>query len=328
MVAKAPSQWLSGKGPDVKLSAADQQRAGAFMHSRARPLEQALYAFHFEGAGREGVLDALAAFQNADGGFGRGVEPDLAFGGSSVICTVRAMELLAEVAAPPDCPLVRGGIDYLLGAYDPQAQVWEIVPRAVNDGPHAPWWHYEDAGQAAIWGGYLVNPRAEVIGCLYDYAALVPPALLREVTDSLLGHLESCGGLKDRHEIACCLTLVETAAVPTRLRERLVAHLRQPVARAVERDPAKWDGYCFRPAGYMSAVRSPTSPFADMLAADVERSLDHTIQHQQADGSWAPTWSWGEAFPDAWEQANLAWKGILTVRSLRLLASFARLEAF
>jgi hypothetical protein len=311
------------------LSIATQTKAAAFLKDFARPLERALYGFHFRSAGREGVLEALAPYQNADGGFGHGVEPDLASGASSVICTVRALELLAQVGAPPRHPLVGGAVAYLLAACDPATLLWEIVPRPVNDEPHAPWWHYDDdsAKQSAVWGGYRVNPRAEVVACLYSYASLVPPDFVRRVTDSLLTHLEGQAEPKDMHEIACWLTLIETAATPPALRERLVERLRPAVAHAVQRDPAKWDSYCLRPAGYMAAVRSPQSPLAEGLAEDVDRCLDFLIARQQPDGSWVPTWSWGEAYPAAWEQARRAWQGILTLATLRTLRAFGRLEA-
>lgn len=310
----------------MKLSVASQGRAKAFMESKARPLERARYAFHFGGAGPAGVLQALAAFQNDDGGFGHGLEPDLCVSDSSAVATTLALQTLAQVSAPPENPMVGRAIRYLLARFDPQAEVWEVAPRTANDAPHAPWWHYDDHGQAERWGGYLLNPRAEILGCLYDYAALVPPDFLRRVSDSVMAHLEGLSGLKDMHEIRCCLTLAETPSLPDEFRRRLVSRLEAPVAQAVERDPAKWGKYCLKPAGYMAVVRSPASPFAKLLAKEVELNLDYEIQRQHADGSWLPTWSWGGSFPEAWEQAKLAWQGILTVRMLRLLAAFGRLE--
>lgn len=140
----------------TKLMVADQRRARDFVRSKARPLEQALYGFHLERAGPEGVLAALAGFQNTDGGFGHGLEPDLALPGSSVICTTRSVQMLAEVGAPANHPLVAGGIRYLLATYDHPNRVWEIVPRSANSFPHAGWWHYDvpglrDPAPAARW---------------------------------------------------------------------------------------------------------------------------------------------------------------------------------
>lgn len=309
----------------MKLSVAGQQQAKAFIKSKARPLEQSLYAFHFEGAGPEGVLRALESIQNADGGYGHGVEPDLPMPGSSAICTTRALQVLAKVGASPASPLVSRAVRYLLDTYDPKAQVWKIVPRSVNEGPHAPWWHYDDHGQAEKWGGYLVNPRAEILGCFSAFAAAVPSNFLRTLTEAVLEHLENQPGPKNMHDITCYLNLLETSTMPGQFRRRLLVKLEPAVAAAVERDPAKWDQYCLKPAGYMGVARSPASPFAGMLVKEVELSLDHEIERQHTDGSWLPSWSWGQ-FPEAWEQAKLAWQGILTVQTLKMLASFGRLH--
>ena len=310
----------------LKLTKAKFTAARNFILSSARPLERALFHFYFESGPAQEVLDELRHFQNADGGFGYGVEPDLPMADSSVINTVRCLQILAMVRAPSENPMVRDAVRYLLDAYDPETAVWEIVPRVVNRGPHAPWWHYDDEGQAAKWGGYLVNPRAEVLGCLYDFADLVPKNLIVSVTDLLLAHLESHPDMKDMHEIACYLELLETRSLPEACCERLAVGLAQPVAGAVQRDPDKWDGYCLKPTGYMGVVRSPGSPFAGMLDAEVDLSLDYDIRRQQPDGSWHPNWTWGDAFPDAWKQARCAWQGILTVKMLKTLASFGRLE--
>jgi len=309
----------------LKLTKAKMAAARDFILSSARPLERALFHFYFESGQEQEVLDELRHFQNADGGFGHGIEPDLPMAGSSVIGTVRCLQILAAVRAPSENSMVREAVRYLLDTYDPKIGVWEIVPKAANDGPHAPWWHYDDDGQAAKWGGYLVNPRAEVLGCLYDYADLVPNDMITSVTDLLLAHLESHPDMKDMHEIACYLELLESRSLPDSLRGRLAAGLAQPVAGAVQRNPAKWDGYCLKPTGYMGVVTSPASPFAGMLAGEIDLSLDFDIRRQQTDGSWFPNWTWGEAFPDAWKQARCAWQGILTVEMLKTLASFGRL---
>ena len=42
----------------------------------ARPLETARWEYIFEGASSDRVMKYLSAFQNEDGGFGHGIEPD------------------------------------------------------------------------------------------------------------------------------------------------------------------------------------------------------------------------------------------------------------
>jgi hypothetical protein len=75
----------------------------------------------------------------------------------------------------------------------------------------------------------------------------------------------------------------------------------------------------------MGVVRSPDSPFAAMLAREVQQWLDFGIGRQQTDGSWHPTWSWGNDHPQAWAEAKLAWQGILTLEMLLILRAFGRI---
>ena len=50
--------------------------ARTFIYRNARPLDIVRWQYHFENGSKEEVLTALAAYQNADGGFGHALEPD------------------------------------------------------------------------------------------------------------------------------------------------------------------------------------------------------------------------------------------------------------
>ena len=151
------------------LSRAALKQAETFLRTQARPLEQALFATFLRGASEDWALSELAAFQNSDGGFGHGLEPDLQIPGSSILATTVALQRLRELPAAADHPLVVGAMRYLLDTYDSSALAWPFVPPQVDDAPHAPWWQYDaDLSQ------YLANPRAEIVGYLFDYPDLVP----------------------------------------------------------------------------------------------------------------------------------------------------------
>src|SRR5437588_625353 len=51
-------------------------KAREFTLANARLLEQRAFATLFEGAPAQGIVDALRGYQNEDGGFGHGLEPD------------------------------------------------------------------------------------------------------------------------------------------------------------------------------------------------------------------------------------------------------------
>ena len=52
-------------------------RARNFLQLHARPLEKAFFSLAFEAGSVDPVLTELQKYQNADGGFGLALEPDL-----------------------------------------------------------------------------------------------------------------------------------------------------------------------------------------------------------------------------------------------------------
>ena len=98
----------------MQLSIEAQNAARVFVNSQARPLEQALYAFHFQGGEADAVLAALSSFQNADGGFGNGLEPDVQLANSSAIVTTVGLQHLRDLKAGADNLPVQQAMAYLL----------------------------------------------------------------------------------------------------------------------------------------------------------------------------------------------------------------------
>jgi len=306
----------------MKLSRADQETARAFIQQRARLLEQNLFAYHFQDGTSEDVLAALAEFQNPDGGFGNALEPDLRLPASSAIATTVGLQILREVQASSDHPLVQGAIQYLLDTYDAENQVWPIIPPAAADAPHAPWWNYSE-NLAEQWGGFLGNPRAEIVGYLHEHAGLVPAGLRDRLTIAVVDHLEESFPEMNMFDLMCYVRLTETRSLPGDGRELILPRLQEVFDRLVARNPDQWSEYCLKP---LEIADSPDSPFASGLAREIDLNLDFEIERQQPDGSWAPAWSWGDNYPETWPRAEGDWKGVLTVRTLRVLKNFGRLE--
>ena len=68
-------------------------------------------------------------------------------------------------------------------------------------------------------------------------------------------------------------------------------------------------------------VESPEDPLAPELQDDLLQYLQFEIRQQGTDGAWQPFWSWGRD-DENWKRAEQAWKGILTLRFLRVLKNF------
>jgi hypothetical protein len=298
-----------------QLSSAAQSKAAAFLKNEARPLEQKLYAYHFEGGALGDVLDALAQFQNPDGGFGHALEPDMRLPGSSVLATTVAFQRLRELRAPSTHPLVVSGCHYLMSMYNAAQMKWPIMPPNVDEAPHAPWWVYGN-----VLSQSLSNPRAEILGYLYDYPDHFPGVLRQQVSGVVIEYLAAQSGEMDMGDLECYVRLLETPTLPNKI--RLSDMLKTIVEKVVVRDPGQWQTYCLTP---LNVITSPDSPFLSGLRAALEANLDFLIEGQGADGAWSPVWTWGDLWPETWVQAKRDWQGVLTLNALRTLRAFKRL---
>jgi hypothetical protein len=309
-----------------QLSQTASDRAREFLKTRARPLDRALFEYHFEDAPAENVLAELARFQNSDGGFGHALEPDMRTPTSSALATAIGLQTLKELGCRADHPLVRPAVEFLLATFDAATRVWRIIPTDANDYPHAPWWHDEGGSLARTFDDFAINPRAEVVGLLHHYAALVPAAWLDEVTQDTVACIESFEklGAGGGDDLTCILGLAETAVLPEQVRSRLATRLRAVVPGAITRAPEKWNTYCIPP---LKLAPSPRSLVADLVADALQVNLDYVIEHQTAEGTWEPTWSWGPLYPKVGEQAKLEWRGKLTLDTLIMLRAFGRFDS-
>jgi len=306
-----------------QLSREAQARAKAFIERYARPLEQRIFAYEFERGPKDAIFEALAAFQNPDGGFGNALEPDLRLPDSSVLATTVGLQVLREFDAPADHPLVRGALRYLLQTYDPAAEVWPITPPNTDDAPHAPWWTYGEK-VTGIWNGSLVNPRVEIIGYLYDYAPPGLPAWVRErLTTAAVAYLDEHPDKVQMFDLLCYNRLIKTRALPEDTRATLIAKLTPLVDKLVVKDPAEWVNYNLMP---LELVDAPDSPFAGVLDDVVAQNLDFEVARQGDDGAWHPKWLWYGLYPDTWPTAEREWAGVITLRTLKTLRNFGRLE--
>lgn len=300
------------------------ERAVAFLRMQARPLERALYEYSFNAGDEAAVIDELLHFRNADGGFGHALEPDVHTPSSSALATGIALRLIAELDCSEGDALVPGAVDYLLKTLDRKALVWRAVPETVNASPHAPWWHDEQGSLANTFDGFAIIPRVLILGSLHAYAALMPRELLEQLTDSTIQAISELpvlgtGGGSDLEYVAY---LAQAPGLPQATRDLLKEQVVAAVPHVIVADPSRWTGYCLTP---LRAAPLPTSLGATTIRAALGAHLDWTIEHQEADGAWDTTWTWGESYPESWPTARQAWRGKLTLDTLLSLRAFKRL---
>ena len=271
------------------------ERARDFVYKNARVLERRLFARLFEDGDSDGVVAALLAYRNADGGFGHGLEPDKLVPESQPLDVQVALKTLHDAGArEPD--VARQACDFLESVADDRGLVPHVLPSAARY-PRANHWEQPAAETTAA-------PAIAIAGYLHELRVSHP--WLDRVTPTLFDEIRR-SPLDDAHGIHDALVFVRYApggdAIVPRLREAL------PNARWYLADPNA-ETYGLPPTKF------PRDWFDDTL---YDAHLDRLESEQQEDGGW----------PISWEPpgpaAVCAWRAIWTIEALRTLRENRRL---
>ncbi len=276
----------------------------SFIRREGRVLEQRLAATVFDGAPAEGVVDVLRGYQNPDGGFGHGLEPDKRCPDSLAIDVEAALKAMAA-AGTVDQPMVARACDFLTSISTPDGAVAlsspaiEGYPRAV----HWTEWTYVPG----------LNPTAGLVATLYQMG-IEHPWVAQATTwcwSAVADRLPD-----DAHALYEVLLFLEH--VPDReradaLAPAVVEHLAQADHyRADPLDP----GYGVTP---LQIVPTPTGRWRSLFTDEmIEGHLDRMERDQQPDGGWSIAWEPPSA------ASTLEWRGMETLRALRTLAAYGR----
>jgi hypothetical protein len=297
-------------------------RSREFVERNGRALDRARFAHRFDRGPATDVVAALTTYQNDDGGFGHGLEPDMHTTASSAVATTLALGLLGEVDAKADDPVVIGAVGYLLDTFDHASRRWPIVPAEVETAPHAPWWNYAEIDET--FHRCELNPMAATVAGLHRYSGLVPADFLAAVTATVLARLQVRADAVGVDEFRTVSTLAETPGLSDEQRDLVRTHALRQVARSVEFDPDRWGEYRLQP---LDVLPTPDSFLAGAMdAAVVERNLDFWVRTLRPDGSWPLTWSWAEVDADAWARAERDGACVVLIERLGTLRAHGRIE--
>lgn len=303
------------------------RRARLFIYRNARPVDLALWRFHFEGGSREDVLTALSAYQNPDGGFGHGLEADALNPDSSPIQTWCATTILRQIDLfDADHAVVSGILRYLDSGADFDGHCWARVIPTNNDHPHAPWWSFSPCDSVAK---REYNPTAALAGFLLRAAPKPSPLraralqIAREACDFFLsGEAEP-----EMHLLSCYLELTGDLDIAEpefdRLRE-MKDKLAQGVRACILADADRWgDGYCAMPSSFIS---KKGDPLCACFPEIVQREREFIMKTQEPSGAWKVTWQWG-AYPDDFAVSANHWRSQIILKNLLFLRNTDALEA-
>jgi hypothetical protein len=282
-----------------------------FLISQARLLERRLFATLFLGQPGAHLVDALRGYQNDDGGFGHGLEPDKRCPASLPIDVEIAFQAMA-LASAPDNDVITRACDFLAataanadagGAVPPAFPVIEQFPRAA----HWTDWTYAPG----------LNPTAGLAGLLYKLGIDHP--WRAQATEYCWQQLAAGDPPGDAHTLSEVLIFLQH--VPDRDRadlqaRALAAHFADVSMLLLDPDA---DGYGLTP---LQLAPEPGSRWRSLFTdAQIDGHLDRLVKSQQDDGGWPISWE-----PPS-QAATLEWRGIVTLQALRTLTAYGRISA-
>ncbi len=306
-----------------------------FVHRNARPLEMALWEYHFEGGCAEDVLRQLAFYQNEDGGFGHAIEADFWNPQSTPIGTWKATEILAEIeCSDNEHPIIQGILRYLDSkeGFDETTGQWENTVPSNNDYPHAIWWEnhgspteFNPNPTAALAEFILTHAKKE--SGLYQWGC--------DLAKRCLDHMVEHEPIKEMHAITCYIRLYRCLK---ELGEKVIFDKNQAVVADMEQlekcirlmvdcelcmDIERWGkDYVSMPSSY---IDSPKSFLYEGKQELIKEECRLIKEQQLADGSFAVPWNWGTEYKE-YEIAVNWWKSELIRQKFLFLQAFGELK--
>jgi hypothetical protein len=281
-----------------------------FLLSEARLLERRLFATLFLGQPGPHVIDVLRGYQNDDGGFGHGLEPDKRCPASLPIDVETAFGSMAAAGTVDEVMITRA-CDFLAASAE-QADAGGAVPAAFDV--------IEQFPRAAHWTDWTytpaLNPTAGLAGLLYQMGIDHP--WRAQATEYCWQQLAAGDPIGDAHTLS--EVMIFLAHVPDRDRadqqaREITAHFGDVAMFHLDPDA---EGYGLTP---LAIAPEPGARWRSLFAdALLDGHLERLLKSQQDDGGWPISW-------DPPSQAAIGeWRGIVTLQALRTLTAYGRIK--
>lgn len=275
------------------------------MLSEARLLERLLFAVRFEGAAPETVGRVIAAYQNADGGLGHALEPDIRSPESQPLFVEVGLEALRDVGwRDPDLALRI--CSFLEGVSDESGLVSPFLPSALRS-PRAAHW-------SSLWEPG-VNPTAAICGFLH-FQGVEHPWLTRATRACCEILLQDPP--REAHALSRAARLVEHLP-DQEMAAAIVDQIGKALPEAAFYNPtAPVTSYGLTPLHF---APSPKSPLRRLFTQEqIDAHLTDLMGRQQEDGGWPIGWD-----PPG-KAARSEWRGRVTWEALSCLVAYGWID--
>lgn len=279
-----------------------------YVKANSRMLEYYMIRSMFENVD-EYIIDELRKYQNPDGGFGNGLEPDVQMPNSSVVATDIAISSLDFVKRQElKEEMIKEIVHYYESVYDEEKNRFFMVDENVDKYPHAVWWNYKDLEKNFPYG----NPDPEVIGFLYEnrkyLTKLNYSKLINDVVEFVLSDKFMKAGMHDLISVVMFYSRVDDD-VKNLIHDRI--HLL--VRKELDAGLGNWGSYCLEP--YKIYVLEPhfVNTHLEALGENLTRLINQLNSLDVL-----PNWNWGQ-YDEVWDKVKYDWVGRFIFEKLRAL---------
>jgi hypothetical protein len=286
----------------------DLDAASKFMATHARLLDRRRFEVVLHEASPDGLLGALSAYRNADGGYGWGLEPDLRATESQPGAALHAFEVFEDVA-PATTPRAVELCDWLASVSLPDGGLPFALPVG-DDAGCAPFWARADPTVSSLQITAVVTAIAHRVAA--NDPAVAGHEWLARASRYCLAAVEAMGDDPHALELAFAVQLVdavhdaypEAADLLARLGRHIPADGLVHVGGGLEEE-------MMRPLDFAPV---PDRPVRKLFPPEViYTELERLVDQQQDDGGWPVD------FANYSAAAALEWRGHMTVRAVSIL---------
>ncbi|MHA1983081.1 MAG: hypothetical protein ACW967_01925 [Candidatus Hodarchaeales archaeon] len=301
----------------MKLTIDLFKKAEEAIRKNGRKLDIELFDYKFKNGSIDSVITELKKYQNEDGGFGHGIEPDFRLKSSSPMATTVGIQYCLKIGLPTDHDLYSTAIRYFLQHYIEEGSFWTNVYENVKNEPHAPWWQVDKVESPT--NERWANASAEIAGFLFKFHKLVPQNLLEQLTKKIINVLEDFetiqGGL---YSLMCWERGLEH--FPKNIKINLKGKIKNTYKSLSPLTQEK-----LSEVRIFFLTKSPKDLINGELEPDVNKLFDNEIKLLKTNDGSVPTWEWG-MYEEAWEKAKKEWIGKMTVDLIIALQNYSKLD--
>lgn len=308
----------------MKLSIEDYNKVVQYIRRYGRQLDIDLFDYHFHRQSSSNSLMSLGKYQNLDGGFGHGLEPDFTTTQSSSIATTLAIQYLEKVDVESSNNQLTRALQYLTTTFSSDLDKWRPVPVGVNDTPHAPWWHIDPTTNMCAIDASWANPTVEVLGYLHKYPSTFASSELSRLTQKAVNYFNQTSDVDiSEHSLYCYIAMY--SHVDQDIQQQIKPRLAELILKSINTNIHDWQNkYVPKPLQF---VDSPDSDFYPLIQSLIKQNLDFLVVSIKHNDAWYPNWSWGDD-SSAWQRARQEWSGKISVDNLIILDRFGMIDRY